>query len=418
MGRLKLGLRLAVAAALSLGLGLAAPSWVHAGPVPLVDAQTPKAWWFAFKLNARKFPTDLPKKCLFGGKKGPTPVGQSYIMATQNEPNLKDGPGLLGTSDGDPLGATFEKIYNGKFHYIVWNDQFKDKPSIRGGGTWAHAKGMVAWDDSGEGLVLQVSTPNWPRSASADHPRTGDGNTLGCISSNNVAFSQHFFALKLSHADMVKVLHALQTASVVTDSRLKPDGTPMHPDIFNNGGPGDVQLAAKNVGVVRSTSDTPTIVKLDSGVRLIAKPSALVAPPWHVVSTVLDGEPLRVANWWGVHDMQDTAAGAHINCWPLDKPPGTVTIVHHAKWHDADFSLELAAYTKPDGNHAKIGISDTDGKKLVVFGDENESGPWNSTTVEGCARSQFQRGGLFFVVDSPKLWHDLDAMFESGPKLP
>jgi hypothetical protein len=27
------------------------------------------------------------------------------------------------------------------------------------------------------------------------------------------------------------------------------------------------------------------------------------------------------------------------------------------------------------------------------------------------------RGGLFFVVDSPKLWHDLDVMFQR-PKLP
>ena len=40
---------------------------------------------------------------------------------------------------------------------------------------------MLAWDDSGKGFVMQVSTPSWPGSGSEKRPRKNDGNTLGCV---------------------------------------------------------------------------------------------------------------------------------------------------------------------------------------------------------------------------------------------
>ena len=149
----------------------------------------------------------------------------------------------------DPLGATFDEVYNGSFHYVVWNDQFYDDPKIAGcteecGAPWGHSKGMLAWDDAGDGLVIQVSTPSWPAAGSKNFPRKTDGNTLGCVKDNDIEVSQHFFSLKLTKSDVVKVLGALQNASVVTD--------PKNPQIVNNGGPADVQALVANLGVDRS----------------------------------------------------------------------------------------------------------------------------------------------------------------------
>src|SRR5947199_2640123 len=31
---------------------------------------------------------------------------------------------------------------------------------------WGHSKGVLAWNDAGEGFVMQVSTPSWPASGS------------------------------------------------------------------------------------------------------------------------------------------------------------------------------------------------------------------------------------------------------------
>jgi len=34
----------------------------------------------------------------------------------------------------DPLGATFDEIYHGDFHYVIWNDQFDGHPQLSGCG--------------------------------------------------------------------------------------------------------------------------------------------------------------------------------------------------------------------------------------------------------------------------------------------
>src|SRR6185437_14492846 len=98
---------------------------------------------------------------------------------------------------------------------------------------WGHSKGMLVWGDSGDGLVLQVSTPSWPAAASHDRPRGAGDNTLGCVLNNNVKFSQHFFALALTHDDVLALLRALANSSVVTD--------PSDPQIVSSGGPMDIQ---------------------------------------------------------------------------------------------------------------------------------------------------------------------------------
>ena len=126
--------------------------------------------------------------------------------------------GCIGDTTADPLGATFDQVYNGTFHYVIWNDQFYGDPMKNKDAPAGHSKGLLAWNNDGNGMVLQVSTPSWPASGSSSEPRKTDGNTLGCVADNDVLVSQHFFALALTQADVIAVLEALAHAlSVVTD---------------------------------------------------------------------------------------------------------------------------------------------------------------------------------------------------------
>ena len=70
----------------------------------------------------------------------------------------------IGDTMEDPVGATFDEVYNGSFYYVVWNDQLYKDPTITGCSTscsapWGHSKGLLAWNDEGSGLVMQVTTP-------------------------------------------------------------------------------------------------------------------------------------------------------------------------------------------------------------------------------------------------------------------
>lgn len=178
-------------------------------PKPLLATGHAVQWWFVFKLNSGKFPGCGPhdaRSCPFGGSVQPyTNFGQQYAFASSEAPQLQAGSGCSGETTTDPLGATFDEIYNGTYHFVVWNDQFYQDPALDScsgdscSAPWGHSKGMVAWDDSGDGLVLQVTTPSWPGAGSRSHPRENGDNTLGCVLNNNVKFSQHFFALALTH---------------------------------------------------------------------------------------------------------------------------------------------------------------------------------------------------------------------------
>ena len=209
------------------------------------------------------------------------PSASNMPMRRALTPVLKAGPGLIGTSLDDPLGATFAKIWNGNYNYVVWNDQFYQNPVVpcaKGrnnnadgcGSPWGHSKGVLAWNDAGEGMVVQVTTPSWPGAAATAQPRPGDGNTLGCIKrSNNLKFSQHFFALRLNAADVEHVVDALANASVVTDVA--------NPVLVRNGGPDAIKAKVALLGrKVASTS--PVDAVLSTGVRLIGKPSGLNVP--------------------------------------------------------------------------------------------------------------------------------------------
>ncbi len=268
-------------------------------PVPLLRAHNPVNWWFAFKFNTANFPgckAGAVRACQFGGepRKYYSGFSQQFVYASSENQTLQEGIDCLGDTLTDPLGATFDEIYNGDFNFVVWNDQFYDDPPIAGCTTycdtpWGHSKGMLAWDNSGDGLVLQVTTPSWPAAGSKLYPRLTDGNTLGCVKDDDVLVSPQFFALRLTKGDVLIVLKALANASVVTD--------PANPQIVRNGGPADIQQLVSVIGQ-KSSSRTAVVRTLSSGVRLISKPSDLEVPPWQMVSALLGGHALRAATWW------------------------------------------------------------------------------------------------------------------------
>lgn len=386
-----------------------------AGPNAPVD------WLFAFKFNAASFPgcTDdgvtpvIGSTGIFGGTVDAYKSGhsQQYVFATSANPTLVKGTECIGGTLTDPLGATFGQIYNTPgYFYVVWNDQFYNNPIANLDSPWGHSKGMLAWNQDGEGMVLQVSTPSWPASASSAFPRQNDGNTLGCINDDDIEVSQHFFALKLTAGDVADVLTALGNASVATNLS--------HPGIVNNGGPQNIQALVNALGK-ESSSRTLFTTTLSSGVQLISKPSALPVPPWQMVSAKLGGIDLRVASWWAKPTIGSTQSGQIPGCWDSTLgTPGAVEIATTGNWDGTVIGLEGGE--GQNFNHSKIGISKDPAMPLSIFGDMNQQGalsPDEDYTGQKCSSSQNGRGGTFYVVNNQELFASLTSLLsgESAP---
>ena len=370
-------------------------------PTPLLAAGKPVAWWFVFKFNAKDFPgcggaTLDTRRCTFDPGMSPPKekqgFGQQYVVASSDKAELVKGEGCAGETADDPLGATYGSIFEGGYHYVAWNDQPQGHPSITGctlngdcSAPWGHSKGLLAWNDAGEGVVLQVTTPSWPLSASKAAPRAGDANTLGCVEDDDVKLSQHFFALKLNKEDLISVLLGMQNASVGTD--------PSQLQLVNNGGPEEIKALVTQLGT-QSHSTAPMRVGLSSGVGLLSKPSRLQVPPWQLVSAAIGGIPLRTATFWNAPKIPTTTATTPVGCWdPALGTAGAVEIALSGQWEGK--ALELGS----GGNHAKIGVSLLPEQPFVIFGDENQQGALSGT----CKSSQNGRGGLFFVLRNSML---------------
>lgn len=371
-------------------------------PVPLLAKGHPVDWWFVFKFNSAAFPKcggTAVRSCAFGGEvQNYSAFSQQFVFASSDNHALQQGNNCLGDSTDDPVGATFDEVYNSKFHFVIWNDQFYDDPEIQGcsqscSAPWGHSKGMIAWNDAGEGLVMQVTTPSWPAAGSAQSPRSSDGNTLGCVMDDNVEVSQHFFALKLNKEDLLAILAALKNASVVTD--------PENAQIVENGGSDDVQEAVTQLGKQSANTSFTTSV-LSSGIQLISKPSKLNVPPWQMVSSVLGGVSLRAATWWATPKIPTTTSTTQIGCWSNSlSQPGAVEIATTGHWGGKEFGL--TGGPGPNFNHAKIGVSTSGTHKYSIFGDMNQQG-----AISGkCSSSQNGRGGLFYVLDDKDLFQGI-----------
>ncbi|MGD0156160.1 MAG: deoxyribonuclease II family protein [Terracidiphilus sp.] len=380
---------------------------------PLLEKGHPVDWWFVFKFNAATFPgcSAAQRSCLFGGSvQSYKSFSQQFVYASSEHDALQKGTDCLGDSPSDPVAATFDEVYNGSLFYVVWNDQFYDDPVIAGctkecGAPWGHSKGLIAWDASGEGLVMQVTTPSWPAAGSKDHPRENDGNTLGCVKDNDVQVSQDFFALRLSERDVLTLLKALQNASVVTD--------PNNPQIVHNGGPEEIQAEVAKLGV-KSNASMPFTATLSTGVEIISKPSHLHVPPWQLVSSILGGVSLRAATWWAKPTIPTTTSDSTISCWNdnLTKS-GAVEVATTGEWDGTVIGLKGGLGT--NFNHAKVGVTISGPKDLSIFGDMNQQG----ALLGNCASSQNGRGGLFYVVKDVSLAESIAALLkgDSAPTL-
>jgi hypothetical protein len=397
-------------------------------PVPLLSPGQKVNWWFVFKLNAKVFPAcgaaTVVRACPFGGTPKlktatgtPYRFGQQFAFASNNNATLRQGSDCLGDTTSDPVGATFDQIYNGSYNFVVWNDQFNGHPDITSCGSscdagWGHSKGMLAWDENGEGMVLQVSTPSWPGAGSKSFPRQGDGNSLGCVVDDDVEFSQHFFALKLDKTGVMNVLHALQNASVVTD--------PSKQELTKVDGPPDIKSLVGSLHLgTKSHAVAVTKVRLSPDVELISKPSALHVPPWQMISSVLDGVPLRAATWFAHPEIPTTTESTKPECWDssLVTPPGPVEIATSGEWDNKKIGLKGGP--AEDANHAKIGVPTGGDKKFAVFGDMNQQGTLVQENGK-CDSSQNGRGGLFFVVHNDGLFASVSALLkgETAPAAP
>jgi hypothetical protein len=380
-------------------------------PKALVSKGHAVDWWFAFKFNSATYTSCTgTKACPFGGTPQPYPHGQDeqFAYASSESPELAMSTTCIGATDDDPVGATFAQIYNGAAFYVLWNDQFYDDPKIAGcdkscSAPWAHSKGMVAWGSNGEGVAMQVTTPSWPASGSASHPRT-DGNTLGCVSDDNVMVSQHFFAVKLTHEDLVKLLHALKNASIVTDTK--------NPQIVHDGGPADVSAIVQTLGK-NDASTSFTKETLTTGVVLVSKPHALHVPPWQMVSAIFGGVALRTATWWedtpSRMPIPSTNASTPIGCWDASLGhAGAVKIATTGTWDNK--TIGLKGGLGQDFNHAKLAVSTDASSKMIFFGDMNQEG----SLTDKCTASQNGRGGLFYAVSDAKLHASVTALLKGS----
>ena len=430
----------AALAALTMVLAGAA---VAGPPEPMVAKGNPVEWWFVYKFNSYEFKKDRPfvkcgadsgiRACPFdpktGKKKGKVAtefgsnVSQQYVFAfhrkgAQSRPEdseLAKGKGCLGMTMTDPVGATFDQIYHGSLNYLVWNDQFYDDPPIAGCSKgkcdlpWGHSKGVLAWDDTGNGLIMQVTTPSWPGSGSEDFPRKL-GNTLGCVHDpNNLNNAQHFFSLKLNKNGVKAVLEGLANAGVATDWHT--------PQLARLRAPEDIVKLAKMVGVKpdpkKKTPATMRIlqVRLADDVTMISKPSNLNVPPWQMVSALLDSEPERTATWWASPRIPSTDESTRIGCWEGElvtehKKPGRVDIAKSGHWETHEFGLIGGQ------SHAKVGVTTAGSKHYTIFGDLNQQGTLNPVAKVKCAKSQNARGGLFFVVENEGLFKTVSDLIK------
>ena len=104
-------------------------------PTPLLKKGHPADWVFVFRLNSGVFAGcggTAAIACPFGGTAKKYKSGQQYVFASSEHASLEQGRGCAGDSTDDPLVATFDEIYNGPAHYVIWNGQFYDDPKIAG----------------------------------------------------------------------------------------------------------------------------------------------------------------------------------------------------------------------------------------------------------------------------------------------
>jgi len=392
---------------------------------PILEDGTVADWWFSYKFNAMTYNSnkctgqhDSNGTCTFGGQFIGNQAKYGLNFATihhqagiTSKLQMPSGNSCIGSGENDSLANTFSQIYNRVAdNFVIWSDQFYGYPLPSQFAPWGHSKGALAWDGEGNGVLIQVTTPDWPKSGVAvgNSSDPNKGNTLGCNpEDNNLYFGQHFFSLKLNQNDVLLVLEALAVASAVTDP-FNPLLV-QHAAIINH----TFSKAVSSLGQL-SMGKTPFDVTLSSGVRLISKPSNLNVAPWQMVGAMINSS-LRTATWWDSPFINSThpidATSDPQLCWSSDLPKliPEIQIATTGTWKGKPIGLTAGFGNPIGGNHAKIGV--TVGNSLTVFGDMNQQGCVSSSTCK-CNSSQNGRGGMFFVVDDGSLHDDVSKLLQ------
>jgi hypothetical protein len=145
---LRLRFAVVVCAVAALGwCGAAEQALAVDAPVPLLAKGKPVYWWFIYEFNSKP-PFNLcgdttgTRSCPFGGKvrtKDGSNYSQQFVFASSDKAKdagkLMQGKGCVGTIMTDPLGATFDEVYNGTPFFLIWNDQFYGDPTVKACGS-------------------------------------------------------------------------------------------------------------------------------------------------------------------------------------------------------------------------------------------------------------------------------------------
>ncbi|KDO32544.1 hypothetical protein SPRG_03019 [Saprolegnia parasitica CBS 223.65] len=411
----------------------------------------PVAWWVVLKLPSMvrgasgayvATPCDCaPPVC--SREVDPTRRhGLCYLYADANRPQLQHfralGYDCLGQGGRDPVSQTLRQRANAT-HWAYFNDQLngialkQDKSLVCSGHAAfnAHSKGLVAFEATSGGFVLQTSTPNFP-----DPTPSLDFERLGCQHDNNVEYAQHLFAFSVGDAALATIASGWRAARLCSANHYHAiDNLLVSPSLRNASA---LSGTARVVASVMVDPHLPAQPFVQVQVATKGKQSIIVhglfksrsaeVPPWALVATAFATD-VSVASWWDENygtptlcDGDSYGAAAHAFCLrPTESPvalrPDGTFQFNVENLMDASWTLPTGRVTWSlrggrvrDGNHAKWGIATprhSSDANLSIFGDLNMEGfPCSSS----CAGSQGGRGGTFFALANRELHDSLAAL--------
>ena len=262
----------------------------------------------------------------FGGVVQTKPAfGQQFAFASSEDGALRQGSGCAGATLTDPIGATFDQVYNGSFHYLIWNDQFYHDPVGLGlqGRQLRRALGPL------EGTARLERCGRRLRHAGLDagvaalgqqpvrHAQGEQGQYARLQQLEQQSARQP--ALLCAQADQQRCL-----VEVLDGAEECERGDRSRPSlqIVQNGGPPDVRKLVDDSENGR-TQGRASIIKteLSSGVIMISKPSGLACAALADGFVIADSEPTpaehaqRTATWWTKPWIPTTTNSTAIRCW-------------------------------------------------------------------------------------------------------
>lgn len=309
----------------------------------------PVDWWAIIKLpNGYQKTFDCDKANNECDNNKTESLGLGYLYADSNNPKfvLQSNSSCL-NQNTSPLETTINLIQQGK--YVIWNDEGSKFGSgcsgIDKNAPFAHSKGIAGLINN-QGIIMNVSTPNFPV------PKKCPNQDIGCQQDNSTIVCQHFFCFSVDSSNFNLWLKNVQKASLIVQDNS--NDFPVSNLIYN--------CKKQNDNSNLTSLKTLAGQKID----LIIKSCSVLKSPWLTVSDILK-QNLNILSWYA---------------YPWEEPTKQLTRI--AKLKINDFEWTGTGDTSPEGNHAKIGV--TQDESCIIFGSMNMQ------------TSQAKRGGDFYVL--------------------